>query len=138
MGVQKDLEAAKKDLDVVSFYFEKPDVAWAKRVLQNVLKKIGEIVKAHEAKKKMAVEGLKKLNEAVKIVDDLLDKVPSKGPRRLRRLRRRPPPRPGPSKSQARECALSVPSRLFLRGRRSRLAPTLFRCDFSPYSFQKC
>jgi len=79
MGVQKDLEAAKKDLDVARFYFEKPDVVSAKKVLQNVLKKIGEIVKAHEEKKKKAADGLKKLNDAVKVVDEVLDKTPFDG-----------------------------------------------------------
>src|SRR5687768_4785057 len=79
MGVQKELEAAKKDLDVARIYFEKPDIAGAKRVLENVKKKIGDIVKVHEEKKKKATEGLKKLNEAVKVVDDVLGKTPFDG-----------------------------------------------------------
>ena len=79
MGVQNDLEKAKKDLESVKKFVEGIELISAKTALDNINKNIAGIVKAHEEKKKKADEGIKKLKEALKNVMAVINKTPFEG-----------------------------------------------------------
>ena len=79
MGVQKDLEAAKKELEKVKTFVDKANVSEAKKAVEQLGKRLEVIAKSHLDKMKKGQEGIVKFDTAVEALLKIFQKTPFDG-----------------------------------------------------------